>query len=286
MFRFCKNNKNLFCLICGIYCPEKCRVSLNTNLMEIFEKHFSRKFPSNSWTPETICTTCHRILYGWNKGDNRDFSFTSPMTWLRAADHDNCYFCQANIDGLSSKTRQLFQKPDVSSVVHPVFHKDSNLPEAAPMDSSYESDHADHEVSKDDDFILDVSLDPVKFNQEELNDLIRSLKLTKQDAELLASRLKERNMLVKDVKISFYRSREEEFRGYFESEGGLTYCKDVMSLLSYLNLPTEINKYRLFLDADEDTFKAVLLQEGNKSPPLIIGFSSRLRESYDVSLIY
>ena len=48
---------------------------------------------------------------------------------------------------------------------------------------------------------------PQRFWQEELSDLVRDLGLSKRSAELLASRLDKKNLLDRDVKISYYRTR-------------------------------------------------------------------------------
>ena len=55
------------------------------------------------------------------------------------------------------------------------------------------------------------SSSPKQFTQQELNDLIRDLNLSKQGSELLVSRLKEKNCLQPDAEITFYRNREEVF---------------------------------------------------------------------------
>ena len=49
----------------------------------------------------------------------------------------------------------------------------------------------------------DTTEDPILFSQKHLNDLIRDLCFSKEKAELLASRLKEQNMVEKDVKVSY-----------------------------------------------------------------------------------
>ena len=58
---------------------------------------------------------------------------------------------------------------------------------------------------------------PQQFNQLELNDLVRDLDLFKQAAEILASRLNEKHVLVlhSSAKVSFYRKRDEFFLSYF-----------------------------------------------------------------------
>ena len=49
------------------------------------------------------------------------------------------------------------------------------------------------------------------FSQSHLNDLTRDLNLPKDAAELLGSRLKERNMLAPGTSFSWYRHREKDF---------------------------------------------------------------------------
>jgi len=46
--------------------------------------------------------------------------------------------------------------------------------------------------------------------QEELNNLVRDLELSKSKAELLGSRLKQWNLLEKNVRISSFRSRHQQ----------------------------------------------------------------------------
>ena len=57
--------------------------------------------------------------------------------------------------------------------------------------------------------------DPRLFDQESLNDLVRDLQLGKGKNELLASRLKERNLLKPGVTVSYYRRRTAELEVFF-----------------------------------------------------------------------
>jgi hypothetical protein len=67
-----------------------------------------------------------------------------------------------------------------------------------------------------------------------LNDLIKELQLTKEESELLGSRLREKNMLVSGVKFSWYRNHEKEFRKYYAQKDQLVFCMDVHNLLHQL----------------------------------------------------
>jgi len=71
---------------------------------------------------------------------------------------------------------------------------------------------------------------PTPFSQEALNDLCRDLYLTKDKSELLASRLKERNLLRKGVKITLYRKRAQKLHVLFTVEDDLCFCNDIAEL--------------------------------------------------------
>ncbi len=61
--------------------------------------------------------------------------------------------------------------------------------------------------SMDDDYTVEEILEPKTFTQDELNDLVRDLAISKEKVELLASRLKQKHLLDKNVLICYYRSR-------------------------------------------------------------------------------
>ncbi len=67
---------------------------------------------------------------------------------------------------------------------------------------------------RDQDFSVEAL--PQLFSQVELNDLVRDLNLPKNSA----SQLKEKNLLENGVRITFYRSRHEEFLSFFGEEWG------------------------------------------------------------------
>ena len=71
---------------------------------------------------------------------------------------------------------------------------------------------------------------PQLFDPNGLNGLIRDLNLSENEAEILGSRLKERNLIEKDVKITLYRSRKKDLTTYFSSQDTLIYYNDVDGL--------------------------------------------------------
>lgn len=69
-----------------------------------------------------------------------------------------------------------------------------------------------------------------------MSDLIRDLNLSKELAELLASRLKDKNLLEQDAKITFYRTREKELLPFYSHENDLVFCHNVKGLLTKMGL--------------------------------------------------
>lgn len=108
------------------------------------------------------------------------------------------------------------------------------------------------------------------------------MSLPKYQAELLASRLQERNLLLPRTKITSYRNREREFLPFFSMENSVVFCNDVKGLITLY----EIGEYkpedwRLFIDSSTESLKAVLLHNGNEYAAVPLGHSTILKESYD-----
>ena len=108
------------------------------------------------------------------------------------------------------KQRDKITYPNLDSARTPVPHDDSMPPPVPPLhgldttDSSTDKHNSDGLISSN-YTDSDTTEDPILFSQKHLNGLIRDLCLSKEKAELLASRFKERNMIEKDVKVSYYR---------------------------------------------------------------------------------
>ena len=119
------------------------------------------------------------------------------MVWREPTNHvTDCYFCAIDVTGISRKNRSSLEYPDLELARRRVAHCDNipvpvfgELPDISDEDSSSVTEHDDEEeVVLNDDA-------PHPFSQNELNDLVRDLSLSKSSAELLASRLKEKNLL-------------------------------------------------------------------------------------------
>ena len=135
------------------------------------------------------------------------------MVWREPQNHlSDCYFCAVKTTGLTSKTRSSADYPSLPSAIQPVAHSDElpiptfhgfQLSESESISSSEDSKQCeDFAVSQHND-------EPQLFTQAELNDLVRELDLTKNSAELLGSRLKEKTCWLLKPKSVFTATRKK-----------------------------------------------------------------------------
>lgn len=172
------------------------------------------------------------------------------------------------------------------SALKPVCHGlEVPIPEPPDRYTGMSSDSDDEQTDADIDFenTADEINQPKPFTQGELNDLTRDLCLSKESAQLLGSRLREKNLLAPGTTFYWYRDREKEFRVFFEKDKNtaLVYCTNITGLIEALGLRYDANEWRLFIDSSSKSLKAVLLFNGNKVSSVPVGHSVQMTESYD-----
>ena len=128
--------------------------------------------------------------------------------------------------------------PDLQSARRPVAHCDeSPVPifgELADISDEDASSVAGHEDEQE--VVLEDNA-PHPFSQKELNYLDHNLNLSTDSAELLASRLKEKNLLSDSARISFFCNRHQKYLRFFSIVKDFVYCADIVHLLFKLAVP-------------------------------------------------
>lgn len=222
----------------------------------------------------------------WYRGEKKKMKFAVPRIWREPTDHINdCYFCVVNPrKRRAGKNAKKILYPNLPSTSAPVPHSEIfpvpsspnvNTQEMVPLSQLSSNSEGSEFV------IATPSVEPHLIDAEEFNDLIRDLNLPKIKAEILASRLKQWNLLKDNVKISDQRKRHEMFAGFFTKEDGLCYCNDVKGLFDAIGIPCISSEWRLFIDSSTRSLKAVLLHNGNKFPSLPLAHSVMLKENYE-----
>lgn len=289
--RSCVNHPDVFCYVCGEYTFIENRKPISDFLKRAYLAYFSVKLgdQDKTWAPHSVCKTCTEHLRQWTNGKRRNLKFGVPMVWREPRNHvDDCYFCLVSITGINKKNHSKWTYPDLPSARRPIAHSDEvPIPtfHQLPMlsdDEVHHSDALDDEGDTSDCDYEGASSSPQRFNQNELSDLIRDLSLSKEAAELLASRLNEKNLLNPGTKITFYRKREQFLLPFFNNEDNLVFCQDVKGLLLEMGLSQYFPEdWRLFIDSSKRSLKCVLLHNGNKYGSIPIAHSTKMKEEYE-----
>lgn len=227
--RMCVNKPDVFCYVCGEYTLAPNRNTVTTFIKRVYYAYFGMKLgdQDKSWAPHMVCKRCTEHLRQWSKGTRKSMNFDIPMIWREPSNHaTDCYFCAINVMGINRKNRTTLEYPNLPSAMRPTPHSEE-IPvpifEDTSIEESSSSQDETQSITTTDDhhdasFPDDNDEQPKLFSQNELNDLVRDLNLPKDSAELLASRLKDKNMLNGKVKVSFFHTRHKKFLRYFAQE--------------------------------------------------------------------
>lgn len=284
----CVHNPDHFCYICGLYVTKKQQRNITEFVKTAYQAYFGFSIGNQDkcWLPHQVCHTCVEQLRKWFQGEKKSLPFGKPMTWLEPISHADCYFCLTDARGFNAKNKKHITYPNVSSAIKPLPHG-PNLPIPAPPSSLIASD-SDVEIECSPGIpcssagsSFDYST-PQTFTQAELNDLVRDLNLSKEAAQLLGSRLNSKNLLNPETKFAWYRHREQEYTKYFLQNESLVYCVDVPGLVIQIGAENYcVNDWRLFIDSNKTSLKAVLLHNGNRYASVPIAHSVHMKETYE-----
>ena len=122
-----------------------------------------------------------------------------------------------NLKGINSMNKNHVQYVDVPTVIRPI-PDGQDLPVPEPdgsMEYSSDSEHRDRAaVAGDDAYKPEDDDRPLPLTQAELNDLTRDLNLSKESAQLLRSRRKEKRLLAQGTTFYWYQDRVKELRHF------------------------------------------------------------------------
>ena len=238
----CLNQANSFCYVCGDFTTVAQRRTITSLLRTAYFHYFDCKIgdQDKSWAPHICCKPCYNGLTAWFNGKKAAFNFAVPMVWREPRNHaDDCYFCLSDITGFNASSRKNIKYPNLRFAMRPVLHSD-DLPVPTPAVNKDLLSSTDEEMPSREDSAESISLkdfestysgtssnEPHWITQEDLNDLARDLYLSKQQSELLASRLKQWNLVQEDLRITSFRDRTNKVIGLLMGmQAGFTkyYC--------------------------------------------------------------
>lgn len=289
--RKCVNNPNVFCYVCGNFTVLQQRSDITDFVKKAYHAYFKMKLgdQDKAWAPKTVCRYCVERLRLWIQGKKPCMPFAIPMVWREPKDHLNdCYFCLVNVQGRNSKNKKHIVYPSIPSAIRPVPHGE-DLPAPLPpavLENLEENDveselHTITDDDSDDVYRPEYDVTPQLFSQSELNDLVRDLNLPKESAELLGSRLKNKNLLEPGTHYSWYRHREQELVPFFSQIESLVYCNNINELMHFYDIEHDPAQWRLFIDSSKRSLKGVLLHNGNVYGSIPVAHSVQMKETFE-----
>jgi hypothetical protein len=155
---------------------------------------------------------------------------------------DDRYFCCWDVKGYESKNKVILY-PNLPSALCPVVHG-PEVPVPQPTEISEDASTSSSDSGGDDEEFQchTESHSPQLFTQSELKDVKRDLGLSKEKAELLGSRLKEKYLLAAGTSVYWYRSWEQEFTSYSSQDGELEYCCNIPGLMQKYGIVCTVNE--------------------------------------------
>jgi len=308
------STKYTFCYVCGVYQPLNSRKKISKAVIDAYRYCFASDILNldKNWVPHTICGTCYNMLIKChNNKDLSNLKYLAPFKWDMPESREDCFFCLTDTRGFNARNRIKIKYVYTSKVIPavPIPTKSGRPKKSCKADNSVERGVVETEnkekveIEKSEEVLADSDSEmewersftsdeehetkntlPQKFSQDELSDLGRELGLSKEAHELLASRLKEKNVLEKGVKITVYRNREQQFRPFFSQEKSLdlVYSNDIVGLMNTIKDSVyKPEEWRLFIDSSIRSLKAILLHNTNVLAPIPIAYSTVLKESYE-----
>jgi hypothetical protein len=186
--RCCVNSPDNFCYICGKFTLVSQRRVITTSIKQAYNAYFGCHLgdQDKEWAPHICCISCSSALCKWmHHKDPKRMPFAVPMIWREPSNHaTDCYFCLTNTSGHNRKTKDRIQYPDVPSAIKPVPHSaDLPIPLPPTEEQFFQLSPAETPTSStSSDNYIAPETEPHLISQEELNDLVRDLSLSKQHA--------------------------------------------------------------------------------------------------------
>jgi hypothetical protein len=172
--------------------------------------------------------------------------------------------------------------PKIPSALRPVVHgPEVPVPQPTEILEDASTNSSNSGVDYEEFQCHTKSQIPQLFTQSELKVVIRDIGLPMEKAEILGTRLKEKNLLAAETSVYWYKSKEQEFTSYFSQDSYLVYCCNIAGLMQKFGVECKVNEWRLFIDCSKRSLKAVLLHNGNNCTSLTAGHSVHLKESYE-----
>lgn len=297
-------HRNSFCFICGHFVAARNIKKRSEKFLIWLRRYYGDEFEwiDEPYVPNVGCTGCYSSMQRCFENSEKKPKYKVPMKWYDPGQHDadSCYFCMNTKHRINTPKGTLTDYEASPYTELPKPHTDTTPPlnfglgdqpivdEEGPMD--LELGDVDMNVGIED--VSEMAATTSSYvprgadntairliSQPRLNNICRRLELSQRKSHLLASMLKEDNLLAPDVKIT-QKKRQSEFIPFFTTRQKLQFCKDITGLMQKLKIEYDPTDWRLFIDASKSGLKAILLHNDGAYMPIPVAYSRQLKESY------
>lgn len=307
---FCQLNAEKFCIICAQVVKRASGYAFSL-IIDVYKSYFGKEVAipiPGRFVPHVACGSCYANLMKWKRGAIKDFCIVKPAIWKEPATSVDCFFCRfdlsskqwpSNVSTIAPQrrakrsTHQPRQQEEHSKSVTPSSEFEPETPILArPQRSTSKRSFNEYiGVVNCDDQSCDyfpngkrtkTNIEPQPFDESELTNLLKDIKLDKSDGEVLFSRLKSRGVVTQGSRVTFLRKFTTTIEEFFEYEEThkFVYCKDIPGLVKKYLGHFDRNEWRLFCDGSSKHFLCGLIHNGNKLPSIPIVFARDPKESY------
>lgn len=291
--------RDYFCFVCGHFTSKAIRKKKSEKFANLYHSYYDQDWPNENYVPQFGCSNCHLTLNEWSKKKKRaDGSlvkpkYKEPMTWNGSAMHDEneCYFCKNWFTGISAAKRSSIKYKDTINTILPVVHGGNSPPlhifENEEQQRDFAEDNMDMEVDVESEIAqastsseyvpprsVTVNAAPILVNRSYLNHMARKLELSQRKSTILASLLRNNNLLEPNIPISSQKKRQAEFIPFFTTENNFSYCSNIRGLMAALHIDYDVEDWRLFIDSSKSGLKAVLLHNDHAYMPVPVAYNT------------
>jgi len=206
MPRNCVNSADNVCYICGEVTFTRQRKAITAIMKKAYNLYFGCKIGDQykSRAPHICCRKYATNLSQWLNDKRPAMPFALPAVWTEPSNNaTDCYSCMVPpvSGGFRKKKKSTMVYPNIPSAVRPFPHDEGvSVPEPSKeftIDSDIEDESESTSGSPEPPASTEPHVShgrssapqPHILTQDELNDLVRDLELSKSKAELLGSRL-------------------------------------------------------------------------------------------------
>lgn len=196
----CNKSPDLFCFSCALFIKSK-SYPLSENNRQLYRDCYKSDATDNGadkpYASSKLCSNCI-VSMRLHQNSGKRLKYSSPAKWLPAdresKPHEEvCYVCLIYTTRDSPFKPIIYHYPDSSNVTAAVLNAtneavSANMNESSPSEASSNSDDSSADESwRPSNYTSRSTRNPIRYNSNALNNLIKKLDLSEEQAKVISS---------------------------------------------------------------------------------------------------